>query len=319
MSTPFFSIIIPVYNVKKYLEKCVQSVISQSFDDFEIILIDDGSTDGSEKFCDVLLQRDDRIKVIHKKNEGVAIARNTGIKKARGKYILFLDSDDTFSQSLLENINNKITKTKADIIVFGYKRITEDGEVLKESSPKEDFTLEIMMSQIKDLPFLLVVKAYKKNLFDSVDLNAIRGISFSEDSYLALALQKQAKSTEFITDIGYNYLCRKTSVTQNMSVKNHLDRIKAVKLIDSLYNNESEKPPVLNEIKFNTKFFYIDPNSPFAKSNYFKNCKIWRKTFPESNKYKSSELKTIKMKVYVSFVRLHFDFMAYILYMIKQH
>ena len=317
MSSPFFSIIIPVFNVKDYLEKCVQSVTSQSFDNFEIIIIDDGSSDGSEKICDKLAQNDNRIKIIHKKNEGVAVARNTGIAKAVGEYILFLDSDDTFSPNLLENISNKISKTNADIIVFGYKRITENGKVLRVSYPKEDCTLEFMMSKIKDLPFLLWAKSYKKTLFNALDLNAIRGITFSEDSYLALALQKQAKSTEFISDTGYNYLCRKTSVTQNMSEKNHLDRIKAVKLIDSLYNNESEKPPILNEIKFNTKFFYIDPNCSYVKGKFFKNCKVWRKTFPESNFYKSSELKTIKMKVYVFFIRLHFDLIAYILYRIS--
>ena len=93
-STPKVSIIVPVYNVKKYITQCIDSVLNQEYINIELILIDDGSNDGSEIICEEYAQKDDRIKVIHKKNEGQSIARNLGIDIASGKYIFFLDSDD---------------------------------------------------------------------------------------------------------------------------------------------------------------------------------------------------------------------------------
>ena len=121
---PFFSIIIPVYNVKQYLGKCLKSVLSQSFGDFECILVDDGSKDGSSELCDELACQDTRIRVVHKENEGVAIARNTGICMARGDFLMFLDSDDTLSTGILEMSAQKLKQTGSDILVFGYQRVT---------------------------------------------------------------------------------------------------------------------------------------------------------------------------------------------------
>ena len=138
MTTPFFSIIIPVYNVAGYLEKSISSIKNQSFSDFECILIDDGSTDNSPTICDELVKNDSRFHVIHKKNEGVAVARNIGIEKSSGEYILFLDSDDTFELNLLENIFNETKKEFYDIVVFGYKRIREDGSTTKKMHAEND-------------------------------------------------------------------------------------------------------------------------------------------------------------------------------------
>ena len=119
---PFFSIIIPVYNVEKYLEECVNSVLSQSFDDYEIILIDDGSKDNSGKICDNYKQNSDKIIVIHQENGGLSVARNTGIKEAKGIYLCFIDSDDYWDKSsVLEILYNKCKNEEYDIIEFGHK------------------------------------------------------------------------------------------------------------------------------------------------------------------------------------------------------
>lgn len=318
MNSPFFSIIVPVYNVKRYLENSVKSILSQTFDDFECILIDDGSTDGSGQICDTFIQKDNRIKVIHKKNEGVAVARNTGIAVAKGEYILFVDSDDTLSDIILEKSYKKIMEGSSDIVVFGYQRISDNGEVLKKSLPTAEHTLNLMHSKNSDLTFLLWNKVYKRVLFENVNLDLVAGITFSEDSYLTLALQKQTTKISFLSDIGYNYLCRSESVTQKMTIKNHIDRLKAVNLMDSLYDSEIEKPAVLKEIKFDTKFFYIDPRIHYARKTYFQNCKLWRKTFKESNSTYTKEVGTKKMYLYIKLIQFHLDFFAYIFYMQKQ-
>ena len=121
-----FSVVIPVYNVDKYLEECVNSVLSQSYDNIEVIIVDDGSTDSSPKLCDKISNRDNRVKVIHKKNGGLSSARNCGILEAQGDYLIFLDSDDYWKDlSLLETINRCISENKVDLLCFGYQEFDD--------------------------------------------------------------------------------------------------------------------------------------------------------------------------------------------------
>lgn len=110
------SVIVPVYNVEKYLDACINSIISQAYKDLEIILIDDGSTDSSGKICDQYAKKDSRIQVIHKKNNGVSSARNMGIDIAKGEYIAFVDSDDYIDIHMYETLNEMAVKTGADIV-----------------------------------------------------------------------------------------------------------------------------------------------------------------------------------------------------------
>lgn len=117
---PKFSIIVPVYNVEKFLDTCVQSVISQSFADWELILVDDGSKDSSPELCDRFSVSDNRIRTIHKKNGGASDSRNVGLDNAEGEYILFLDSDDFWNDNnALMMLNDKLCVTSADCLVFG--------------------------------------------------------------------------------------------------------------------------------------------------------------------------------------------------------
>lgn len=123
------SIIIPVYNVEKYIEKCIDSVLEQSFKDFEIILVNDGSTDCSGIICNKYSKRDERISVIHKKNGGISSARNIALDCAKGKYITFIDSDDCISKDYIKILYNNIINQKADISICGNKRFKLDEEI----------------------------------------------------------------------------------------------------------------------------------------------------------------------------------------------
>lgn len=314
MEKLLLSIIIPVYNVADYLEKCIHSILSQDYTNFECILIDDGSTDGSSQLCDSIQNTDKRIKVIHKNNEGVAAARNRGISESKGDFIIFVDSDDTLKPGILLQVANKIKETNSEIVVFGYERISENGNIIYSVCPNNNFTKQIMQNDYSDLTFLLWNKVYKRTLFNKINLTIIEGISFSEDSYLTLALQKLTENISFLNTIGYQYLCRSSSVTQRMSQKNHLDRLKAVQLIDSLYSNFEKRPASLKYIKFDTKFFYIDPNIFYTKKDFLINCEEWRKVFNDCNNIKTKKIGTKKMALYVILIRLHFDQLAYIFY-----
>ena len=114
-----FSIIIPVYQAEKYLEKCVNSVLSQTFTDFQLILVDDGSSDSSPEMCDRFKADDSRVTVIHQKNSGVSSARNKALEQVNSEYVIFIDSDDWIDENWLERING-LADEKADMIAFDY-------------------------------------------------------------------------------------------------------------------------------------------------------------------------------------------------------
>lgn len=129
---PLFSIVIPVYNTVWELERCVNSITMQTFSDYEVILVDDGSTDGSGALCDRLAESDHRIKVIHKENGGCSEARNTGIRAAVGKYLMFVDSDDMWDDvNALEMLHRIVFTRAVDIVCFGVSIYNEDGELVK--------------------------------------------------------------------------------------------------------------------------------------------------------------------------------------------
>lgn len=128
------SIIIPAYNVAGYIEHCIDSILAQTFEEYEVIVVDDGSTDATPEIIDTYAQKDSRIHVIHKKNEGVSIARNTGIDLAAGEYFLFFDGDDFSENYTLEELYQTITEKEADTIIYGYHRY-ENGQVKETCYP----------------------------------------------------------------------------------------------------------------------------------------------------------------------------------------
>lgn len=125
------SVVIPVYNVEKYLAECVDSVLGQSYTDYEIILVDDGATDSSGRMCDEYAQKDPRIRVIHQANSGLSAARNTGLKAARGEYVYFLDSDDYIEENTLERLAALAESEQADVVFF-------DGHVFFDECDEDD-------------------------------------------------------------------------------------------------------------------------------------------------------------------------------------
>lgn len=128
------SIIVPVYNVESYLSKCIKSVLSQSLSDYELLLIDDGSTDASGKICDEFGQDNSRIRVFHKKNGGVSSARNLGIEKANGEFVSFLDSDDWVTDDYVSTILDNIRGY--DLLFFSNNRFLEDGSIIEQHHKK---------------------------------------------------------------------------------------------------------------------------------------------------------------------------------------
>lgn len=150
MQNALISVIIPVYKVEKYLDRCVLSVVNQTYKNLEIILVDDGSPDNSPKMCDEWAKKDKRIKVIHKQNGGVSVARNDGLKMATGDYIAFVDSDDWIEPTMYEEMLNLAISENADLTFCGIQEVRSDGSIYKYN----ELSLEKLRE--KDLKYFLI-------------------------------------------------------------------------------------------------------------------------------------------------------------------
>lgn len=156
------TVIVPVYNVEKYLSKCIESIINQTYSDLEIILIDDGSTDRSGEICDEYQKKDNRIKVIHKKNGGLSDARNWGLNIATGKYIAFLDSDDWIDKDLYKQLYNLINKYNSDIAICNFKNAYSEDIELIYSDKEEVYSNVQALEKIYSEQYLQMIVAWNK-------------------------------------------------------------------------------------------------------------------------------------------------------------
>lgn len=211
------TVIIPIYNVEKYLKKCIDSILHQTYQTMEIILIDDESTDESGSICDEYAKKDNRIKVIHKKNGGVSSARNAGLNNANGKYVAFIDADDYIENNMFEKMINQFEKNeKLDIVVCGTKNVDEDGNVLKTSNMKVEtidnvtFLKEILNEN--KINSVIWDKVFKRDLINKSRFNEKTKIS--EDLEFVINIIDRINEVEIIPDILYNWLVRKDSATK---------------------------------------------------------------------------------------------------------
>lgn len=253
-SSNVFTIIIPVYNVIEYLSQCVQSVLSQDYYDYEIILVDDGSTDGSGENCDELAKHDNRIRVIHQENQGLSEARNTGIDAADGKYIIFLDSDDYWKdKKVLNKLSLRVFETHPDVLSFNFEKtdgVTVQGVKFRTTgdmpiSVKAEDSFRYMMEH--DLWIACAWnKAIRREMFESGKLRFKEKIT-SEDIDWCMRLALQAEIFDYIENVVVCYRQRKTSISKNVTYKKVLTLLynieRCLELFDEL--NGKEKAELL--------------------------------------------------------------------------
>ncbi len=211
-----FSVIVPVYNTREYLSASVSSVLGQTCGDFELILSDDGSTDGSGPLCDALATQDSRIRVLHGPNTGAGRARNRALDQAQGEFVLFLDSDDTLVPDALERLDEHIGRTGADVYFFRLRRITAAGESIQP--PEAEAGGPVSLSQ--DPSILLRWGAgaggalWRRALFESRSDIRFGPWRVGEDLYMTRRMLAIADSAVQLPDVLYNYYIRSQSATQ---------------------------------------------------------------------------------------------------------
>ena len=226
-SNDLISVIIPVYNVKDYVKESIESVINQTYKNLEIIIIDDGSNDDSEKICDEYAKKDKRIKLIHQKNQGLSAARNKGLDIANGKYISFLDSDDMYYPEMLEKTYNAMINNDVDCVICDYVK-GKNKEKTKRLKGRLNIKEDKIIDNKKALNYLIHKKIntsvwnklYKKELFDNVRFP--KG-HVHEDIILTMKILKNSNKTYLLNKKLVFYRMNSSSITHTYSKKNIVD------------------------------------------------------------------------------------------------
>lgn len=223
------SVIVPAYNAEKYIDRCMQSIHDQTMIDIEIIVVDDGSTDGTWALLQTWQEKDERVKTIHQENQGLSGARNTGLQLATGEYIFFIDSDDWLVRDTFDKLINKQKETEADIVACGFRWVYEDGRSLPFTENKE-FCVngeEAVQEMILGRTLCSVVwnKLYKRELFI--------GESFppgkkNEDEFITYRLLYKAKKVAYVGECLYEYFQNDNGLMSNIYREQNYDQLDAL-------------------------------------------------------------------------------------------
>ncbi len=236
---PLISVIVPIYKVEKYLEKCIESIINQTYENLEIILVDDGSPDLCGEICDQYALKDNRIKVIHKSNGGLSSARNAGLDISKGEYIGFVDSDDHISEDMYTYLFNSIRENNTKLAVCNIFYEFESGKIQRKSRDNKDLQFDFFNGLLEMNTYRLFdmgawSKLYNKTLFSEIRFPEGK---LSEDYFVMYRIFELAQKISYVSNPCYYYLQRKNSISRNASI-NHdfLDAAKTqMEYLDSNY------------------------------------------------------------------------------------
>ena len=285
MKAPKFSIIIPIYNAEKFLHRCIDSILIQKVPDFELILVNDGSVDNSGEICDNYAKQDSRIKVFHKKNEGVSVARNLGLENAQGEWILFVDADDWVASDYLETINENIEENKdADLFTFAYNQIENDA-FLEIGGLRQKNTLNrdgYIRSGYTPFGCLYV---YKAAIIKKHGITFPVGVKLSEDQCFIFKHLALCSKIVIIDKVLYNYYEHINSARMKPA-----ERYSALYSLDAandflefaFSHNVSTDYQLLAVYRLYDEFFKKHHNLKFKRIDYFYIQKEYRKAYKKT-------------------------------------
>lgn len=242
------SVIVPVYNVEEYIDKCLDTLTNQTFKNYELIIINDGSPDNSESIIlDYQKKYPKLIKYYKKENGGLSSARNYGIEKSTGEYLMFIDSDDYVSNDMVEKLYNKIDKEQSDMVICNYYRVTCKGKFIK------NYNINPGTTNIKSNPEIILNKQaawnkiYKKELFSQ---NKFDEGKYYEDLRLIPKLYLECKKIAFIDDFCYYYIERDNSIMKDINLEKNYEIVEAIDSLITYYKSHNKYERYKEEIEF---------------------------------------------------------------------
>lgn len=312
------SVIIPVYNVEKYIKKCIDSVINQTYKNLEIILIDDGSKDNSPQICDEYAKKDNRIKVIHKENEGQSVARNLGLDIATGRYIGFVDSDDYIKENMFETLYKNMIKYDADISICNIIKLNETlNENVEKYNEIEIYNKNDLMKQLlkQHITNYLYNKLYKREVWE--DIRLPKG-KILEDMAVMYKLIEKANKIVATNKTEYYYFIRNDSSISQVNIKVTKD------LKDAVNNRyiylSNRMPEVLdllnmtrleNIIQYHYNLSYCNEKEIYKSEEFTIEYKFYKENF---NKYKKELFEKYSIRRKTEMCILYFNRTLYYLY-----
>ncbi|NJE45754.1 glycosyltransferase [Massilimicrobiota sp. SW1139] len=289
LNTDMISVVVPVYNVEKYLEECIESILKQVYTNYEIILVDDGSTDSSGNICDFYALNFPNIQVIHKNNEGLGMARNTGIERAKGDYITFIDSDDYVDENLLLDLISNIKKCNADVCLGGFKKVSDDKKILFTEQYNmavyyhNGVTNDIFIKMLGSLPnkhdvirMSVCNTLFKLSIINKYNLRFLSEREYiSEDLLFDLDYYLHANKCILLNNINYNYRYNPSSLTTSYKKDRFNSTIKFFEYLEQrLYYYKFNDESILRM----KKMFFVYLRSCIKQEK----IKVSEKTFFES-------------------------------------
>ena len=276
---PEISIVIPIYNAEEYVENCVKSILNQTFQNFEIILVNDGSVDKSVDICQKYVEQDKRISFIDQSNQGVSVARNQGKNKAIGNYILFVDADDELHPMMLEVMLRQAENQQADVVVCGVNKVLE-VPTLDEQIESRDFEILSAMQATESLLKGQKVesgvwnKIFRRELLDKIDFCV--GKRINEDKYFVFQAFLRAKTVIYVPAKMYYYIQRDNSATNQKFSDRWFDMLY---FAEKIYTETEKVYPELKDVAMfahlqsqYTVLRYMYPYRRKYKDRYFKIC-----------------------------------------------
>jgi glycosyltransferase involved in cell wall biosynthesis len=299
---PLISIIVPVYNVGPFLKECLDSILGQTYQNLEIILIDDGSTDDSKNIIDAYAKKYKNIKAIHQKHQGVSSARNAGIVNVSGEWVSFIDPDDYVKKDFIENLHNVVTQNKADISSCGFESFSEDGGILKKSSDWPSKPLSgyeaINESMAQKRPAYLPLNLFKSSLFKDERIKFPVGQEY-EDIAAKIKLLFYAKRVAFSNKKLYMYRIRKDSITgKKFTDSRYNDFLAAIKDVKNFLANskDAKQFTYLNYFEFYSLATLLNYLAREPKTNA--NKKYWSEIHRKLKKlYRKTKFPSTKSKI----------------------
>lgn len=250
------SIIIPIYNSEKYLKECLKSIKEQTYSNYEVIMVNDGSTDKSELICRDFLN-DTRFKIINQKNMGVAVARNSGLNKAKGKYVLFVDSDDWLDKDMLSVLINNVEES--ELLSVGYYNVFKNNKIEVTNGQGQDIVInqnleKCIMDSNNMIGGYLWNKLFDLNIIRKNNIFFDKDINYCEDLIFVLTYIRFVNKIRYIAKTLYFYRMRKTSITkQGISNKKNMSILKALDILIEMNKDNTE---IVSKLEFEYILYY---------------------------------------------------------------
>ncbi|MBR3177415.1 glycosyltransferase [Candidatus Saccharibacteria bacterium] len=300
------SIIIPAYNIDEYLSACLDSALSQDFSNYEIVVIDDGSTDNTPKISDEYAKKYENVITIHQKNSGLSSARNTGIKRAKGEYVALIDGDDIIAPNFLARLYQAVTKTNSDIAICNFQEFSDTIPAVsapsKISVESRNEAVKKLLIQQENRDIIACNKLYKKEIFKNIEFPVGQ---LHEDTLTTYKLLAAANRVANIDDALYFYRKREGSIMAEQDLKKRLEiKERAANEAIAYFENNPELKLAAEVALLLSKFAYLDN----IASGKIHDQKLWQGTIKEINSsrknYKTNPYLTKKLKLYLVLLKM---------------